>query len=100
MEKQEEKEYRISIRLDSKTKEKLDKIMRVRGLKQSSAIRYCINNVQIVALGNIVDLAQELYKIRIVLETDCNPNPDLSKEVTRLCQYISDVLQKIENPVE
>ena len=92
------KEYRFTFRGTQEIQEKIDEIMRIRGLDKSGAICCCIKNAKIIALGNVSDLAKEMYQIRIALESGSD-NELIREEVDQLCLSISDALQKVEQPV-
>ena len=92
-------EKTISFRLDSGTDEKLKEIMKARGLNKTDAIKFCIHGIPILRIGNIKELSKELYQIREMLEGKENLNA-CERRLEELCQYIFDLLQKIEGPNE
>lgn len=93
-ESKSEKAKIISLRLDSATAKKLDELVEARGLSVSEIIRKCINDKEIVQIGNVSDLSKEFCKIRILLENGkCE---EIREVVDRLCRYILELLVKIE----
>lgn len=92
---EEIKGIKVNVRLDEETSEKLNEIMKARGLSKSDAVRFCIKQIPIIQFGNIKDLALEFCQIREALETG-NYDAQTSEEVNMLCRYISDLLEKVE----
>ena len=96
MEQKKEKVLdKISIRLDEKSAKHLQRIMEARGINRSDAVRFCIQGTQILQIGNCKELAKEFYGIRIALESG-NVTDDVRKEVEKLCQYMCDLIRKVE----
>lgn len=88
----------ISVRLDDKTVERLDELQRVRGVSTSEIIRKCINEIPILQIGNVSDLSQEFYKIRIALEN--GEHDEVRTEANKLCRCMLELLAKIEGTLE
>lgn len=88
-------EMKLSTRLDRECTEKLAAIMEARGLDKSQAVRFCIMCCVILQFGDVKQLGQEFYKIRIALESN-QFDEEVRKVVDKLCQYIKDVLRQTE----
>ena len=91
----DKKEKRISVRVDEKVMNKLAEIMAARGLNQSEAICHSILEIPILRIGNVECLGDEFCKIRKALEYS-EVDEELKKEVNQLCQYMLDLLLKVE----
>lgn len=89
----------LSIRLDDITKAKLQVIMESRGLSKTEAAKYAIKGIPILKLGNIENLADEFCKLRSAVENR-EPEDVIKKEVDRLCQYMYDLIIKVEKVTE
>lgn len=84
-----------TVRLDEQTEEKLQNIMKVRGITCSTAVRMAINEIQILQVGNCKDLGKEFCRIRNLLE---NPEKQMEakKEAEELCQSIRELLHMLQ----
>lgn len=85
-----------TVRLDEQTEEKLQNIMRARGIDCSTAVRLAINGVQILQVGNCKDLGMEFCRIRSLLE-DPTKQTEAGKEAEELCRSIKDLLHMLQN---
>lgn len=90
-------EGKLSIRLDEETNRKLHEIMKARGVNKTDAVCMCINEIPILQIGDVKELAKEFYAIRIALENGDN-SEELCEEVKKLCHSISELIQKVEYP--
>ncbi len=85
-----------TVRLDEQTEEKLQEIMRARGIDCSTAVRLAINEVPILQVGNCKELGQEFCKIRMLME-DPEKHLEARKEAEKLCQFIKDLLHTLQS---
>ena len=92
----ENKSISVTIRLGEATAMRLEEIMQARGLSKTDAIKYCIHSIPILQIGNVSNLANEFYKIRVALESN-RITEEVRQEVKGLCQSMSDLLLKVES---
>lgn len=85
-----------TVRLDERTEEKLQDIMRSRGIDCSTAVRMAINEVPILQVGNCQDLGREFCRIRDLLE-DSEKQMEAKEEAEKLCQSISELLLMLQS---
>ena len=84
-----------TVRLDEQTEEKLQSIMKARGITCSTAVRMAINEIPILQVGNCRDLGKEFCRIRNLLE-DPEKQMEAKKEAEELCQSIRELLHTLQ----
>ncbi len=84
-----------TVRLDEQTEEKLQNIIKARGIDCSTAVRMAINEIPILHVGNCKELGKEFCHIRNLLE-DPEKQIDAKKEAEELCQSIRELLHMLQ----